>query len=161
MEDVAPTKLMSGILQKTTYSYYHASEASVSSSKRRLADHSPTSPFFGAWPPVRRNFVVACFGANLLSLCHERYKIVASKRNKSEILIYASGSATNPTRRKIKEMKTTGRVRMIPGASSTPYELFCQSLWLGGMFVFGFGMVLTAIAALSFSRQPANPQNLQ
>jgi len=29
------------------------------------------------------------------------------------------------------------------------------------MFVFGFGLVLTAIAAPSFSRQPANPQNLQ
>jgi hypothetical protein len=51
-------------------------------------------------------------------------------------------------------------VRIIPGVSSTRGEFVRRSLWLGGLLVFGVGLVFTATATPSFSRQSATPQNL-
>ncbi len=52
-------------------------------------------------------------------------------------------------------------VQIIPGVSSARGELVGRSLWLGGLAIFGVGLVLTATAAPLFSRQSSTPQNLQ
>jgi hypothetical protein len=68
-------------------------------------------------------------------------------------------NAINPIRRRNKKMNIRS-VRIIPGVSSTRGEFVRRSLWLGGLLVFGVGLVLTATATPSFSRQSATPQNL-
>ena len=49
--------------------------------------------------------------------------------------------------------------QITPGVSRTRGELVRRSLRLGGLLVFGVGLVLTATAAPSFSRQSATSQN--
>jgi hypothetical protein len=55
-------------------------------------------------------------------------------------------------------MKTRSAL-MIPRTPRTQRKQGRRLLRLGGVLVFGFGMVLTSTARLSFSRQPATPQN--
>ena len=50
-------------------------------------------------------------------------------------------------------------VQIIPGVSSTRGNIVRRSLGLGGLLVFGVGLVLTATAAPSLARQAAAPQN--
>jgi hypothetical protein len=50
--------------------------------------------------------------------------------------------------------------RITPAVPCTRCELVRRSLRLGGLLVFGAGLVLTATAAPSFSRQSASSQNL-
>jgi hypothetical protein len=90
-------------------------------------------------------------------------------RSKSEIPTYApsrhpyrlSGraSTTNPVRGRNKEMKAKS-VKIFPGLSTTRGGFVRRSLWSGSLLVLGVGLVLTATAAPSFSRQSATPQSL-
>jgi hypothetical protein len=67
--------------------------------------------------------------------------------------------ATHPIRRRIKEMKTRS-VQITPGVSSTRGDFGRRSPWLGGLLVFGLGLLLTATPEPLFSQESATPQNL-